>query len=71
MVASTLVSRSFLGGEFAGGESSWWRGNWIPTKAFFFVIMRPYFRGDATTIYCVNVKAKTMDADIETGNAGK
>ena len=20
----------FLGGEFAGGESAWWRGNWIP-----------------------------------------
>ena len=38
-------------------------------KAFFFVIIRPYFRGDATTIYCVNVKAKTMDTDIEIGNA--
>ena len=40
-------------------------------KAFFFVIIRPYFRGDATTTYCVNVKAKTMDADIEIGNAEK
>ena len=20
----------FLGGKFAGGESAWWRGNWIP-----------------------------------------
>ena len=26
------MARSFLGGEFAGGESAWWRGNWIPTK---------------------------------------
>ena len=25
-----LVARSFLGGEFAGGESAWWRSNWIP-----------------------------------------
>ena len=24
------MARSFLGGEFAGGESAWWRGNWIP-----------------------------------------
>ena len=23
------MARSFLGGEFAGGESAWWRGNWI------------------------------------------
>ena len=29
-MASTLAARSFLGGEFAGGESAWWRGNWIP-----------------------------------------
>ena len=26
------MARSFLGGEFAGGESAWWRGNWIPYK---------------------------------------
>ena len=26
------MARSFLGGEFAGGESAWWRGNWIPSK---------------------------------------
>ena len=26
------MARSFLGGEFAGGESAWWRGNWIPEK---------------------------------------
>ena len=25
------MARSFLGGEFAGGESAWWRGDWIPT----------------------------------------
>ena len=25
-----MVARSFLGGEFAGGESAWWRGDWIP-----------------------------------------
>ena len=25
------MARSFLGGEFAGGESAWWRGNWIPS----------------------------------------
>ena len=24
------MARSFLGGEFAGGESAWWRGDWIP-----------------------------------------
>ena len=24
------MARSFLGVEFAGGESAWWRGNWIP-----------------------------------------
>ena len=24
------MARSFLGGEFAAGESAWWRGNWIP-----------------------------------------
>ena len=24
------MARSFLGGEFASGESAWWRGNWIP-----------------------------------------
>ena len=40
-------------------------------KVFNFVIMRPYFRGDATTIYYVNVKAKTMHSDIETGNTEK
>ena len=39
MVASTLVARSFLGGEFAcgefaGGESAWWRGNGIPSHYF-------------------------------------
>ena len=26
------MARSFLGGEFAGGESPLWRGNWIPLK---------------------------------------
>ena len=26
------MARSFLGGEFAGGESAWWRGDWIPVK---------------------------------------
>ena len=40
-------------------------------KAFFFAIMQPYFRGDATTIYCINVKAKTIDGDIETQNSEK
>ena len=34
-MASTLVARSFLGGEFAGGESAWWRGNWIPFSTLF------------------------------------
>ena len=24
------MARSFLGGEFADGESAWWLGNWIP-----------------------------------------
>ena len=24
------MARSFLSGEFAGGESAWWRGDWIP-----------------------------------------
>ena len=24
------MARSFLGGEFAGGEFAWWRGDWIP-----------------------------------------
>ena len=24
------MARSFLGGEFVGGESAWWRGDWIP-----------------------------------------
>ena len=27
------MARSFLGSEFAGGESAWWRGNWIPKKS--------------------------------------
>ena len=27
------MARSFLGGEFAGGESAWWRGNWIPDRS--------------------------------------
>ena len=26
------MARSFLGGEFTGGESAWWRGNWIPYR---------------------------------------
>ena len=26
------MARSFLGGEFAGGESAWWRGDWIPAS---------------------------------------
>ena len=26
------MARSFLGGEFAGGESAWWRGDWIPLE---------------------------------------
>ena len=26
------MARSFLGGEFAGGESAWWRGDWIPNR---------------------------------------
>ena len=25
------MARSFLGGELAGGESAWWRGDWIPS----------------------------------------
>ena len=28
-----MVARSFLGGEFADGESAWWRGNWIPAPS--------------------------------------
>ena len=24
------MARAFLGGKFVGGESAWWRGNWIP-----------------------------------------
>ena len=27
-----LVARSLLGGEFTGGESAWWRGDWIPIQ---------------------------------------
>ena len=27
------MARSFLGGKFAGGESTWWRGNWIPAPS--------------------------------------
>ena len=36
------MARSFLGGEFAGGESAWWRGNWIPfiQPAMFHLINR-------------------------------
>ena len=26
------MARSFLGGEFTGGESAWWRANWIPYR---------------------------------------
>ena len=26
------MARSFLSGEFAGGESPWWRGNRAPSK---------------------------------------
>ena len=28
------MARSFLGGEFAGGESARWRGKWIPSHYF-------------------------------------
>ena len=31
------MARSFLGGEFAGGESAWWRGNWIPMRYPFWI----------------------------------
>ena len=31
------MARSFLGGEFAGGESAWWRGNWIPLQEGTFI----------------------------------
>ena len=38
------MARSFLGGEFAGGESAWWRGDWIPcnepVKLFCFDLRR-------------------------------
>ena len=30
------MARSFLGGEFAGGESAWWRGDWIPSDSITF-----------------------------------
>ena len=31
------MARSFLGGEFAGGESAWWRGDWIPLKSYLII----------------------------------
>ena len=40
-------------------------------QTFFFVTMRPYFRGDETTMYCVKVKAKTIVDDIEMENFAK
>ena len=33
------MARSFLGGEFAGGESAWWRGDWIPDVDVFEVVV--------------------------------
>ena len=42
------MARSFLGGEFAGGESALWRGNWIPWHLILYDVE---IRGDSNTHY--------------------